>query len=431
MSEDRVDEYGYNIRNELISAAKNAKGAKVLEYRYQYDDIGNRVSSHDLGTNRTYTANNLNQYTSISNSASSALSAGEFIPQFDDDGNQTLIQTKTGIWQVQYNGENRPVVWQCVSTNSLTPNSSTPNSATPPLISMSYDRMGRRVTKNDQRFVYDGYLQIADNGGNVYIWDPTELVATRPLVFCQSNTQPLFYTHDGNKNVSEIFSGNSTVMAHYAYAPFGVDLIKYDTFVANPFRFSSEYIDDVGGVIYYNFRHYNYDCGRWIIRDPLTMKLKRRKPLTCKRSRQFYDIPIQDVCFVGNNPILNADYLGLACGSGWSEYVVPDSPGGFDFSSPCENHDNCYETCGRSKNDCDSSFLKDMMSVCSKQPEVVEELCFSSYTHSYTTCRDMPRARCENFARTYYNAVVRWGGNPYKNAQSKNGCCGDADNGND
>ena len=43
-----------------------------VEYRYQYDDIGNRISSHDLGTNRTYTANNLNQYTSISNSASSS-----------------------------------------------------------------------------------------------------------------------------------------------------------------------------------------------------------------------------------------------------------------------------------------------------------------------------------------------------------------------
>ena len=39
-------------------------------------------------------------------------------------------------------------------------NSSTPNSSTPSLISMSYDRMGRRVTKNNQRFVYDGYLCI-------------------------------------------------------------------------------------------------------------------------------------------------------------------------------------------------------------------------------------------------------------------------------
>ena len=31
------------------------------------------------------------------------------------------------------------------------------------ILSMSYDRMGRRVKKNDQRFVYNGYMQIADN----------------------------------------------------------------------------------------------------------------------------------------------------------------------------------------------------------------------------------------------------------------------------
>ena len=28
----------------------------------------------------------------------------------DDDGNQTLIKTAIGVWQVQYNGENRPVL---------------------------------------------------------------------------------------------------------------------------------------------------------------------------------------------------------------------------------------------------------------------------------------------------------------------------------
>ena len=85
MSENRVDEYEYNIRGELISAAKNAEGAKVLEYQYQYDDVGNRITSLDLGTNRTYAANNLNQYTSISNSASFASSAAIFTPQFDDE----------------------------------------------------------------------------------------------------------------------------------------------------------------------------------------------------------------------------------------------------------------------------------------------------------------------------------------------------------
>ena len=78
------------------------------EYAYQYDDIGNRITSTDLGTNRTYTANSLNQYTLISNLCDSASLREEFVPQFDDDGNQTLIQTSTGIWSVQYNGENRP-----------------------------------------------------------------------------------------------------------------------------------------------------------------------------------------------------------------------------------------------------------------------------------------------------------------------------------
>ena len=274
MSETRADEYNYNIRGELISAIKNTKGTKVLEYQYQYDDIGNRISSYDLGTNRTYTANNLNQYTSISNSASSALSAGEFIPQFDDDGNQTLIQTATGIWQVQYNGENHPVVWQCVSTNS-----STPNSATPPLISMSYDRLGRRVTKNDQRFVYDGYLQIANFeeavtnsqlttlNSQLFIWDPTELVATRPLVWNSDNCTSV-YTHDGNKNVSEVINSDDVTVAHYEYTPFGAVAKQYgDCAVANPWRFSSEYGEDALGLIYYNYRHLQYNIGRWIIRD--------------------------------------------------------------------------------------------------------------------------------------------------------------------
>jgi YD repeat-containing protein len=142
--------YGYNEKSELT----NAVAAVDSDYRYAYDfdDIGNRETSFERGTNSVYMANNLNQYTVVD----------DFISQFDDDGNQTLIKTATSIWQVSYNGENRPILWENVSTNSPTP-----NSITLPLISMSYDRMGRRVAKNNQRFVYDGYLQVADNCGNI------------------------------------------------------------------------------------------------------------------------------------------------------------------------------------------------------------------------------------------------------------------------
>ena len=127
----------------------------ACRYAYDFDDIGNRETSSERGTNSVYAANQLNQYTEISDSALFASPRETFTPQFDDDGNQTLIKTSTGIWSVTYNGENRPILWTLV-------NSSTPNSSTSPLISMSYGRMGRRVTKNDQRFVYDGYLQIAN-----------------------------------------------------------------------------------------------------------------------------------------------------------------------------------------------------------------------------------------------------------------------------
>ena len=138
-----------------------------------------------------------------------------------DDGNQTRFATKTGAWRVTYNGEDRPVRWVRESDNAT--------------ITMSYDHMGRRRAKNGQRFFYDGYLQIADDAGNAYMWDPTEPIATRPLAWLrpssdatasqsQNNSNPplsnsnselqlLLYVHDGNKNVSEVIATNGAVLA--------------------------------------------------------------------------------------------------------------------------------------------------------------------------------------------------------------------------
>ena len=112
--------YGYNEKSELT----NAVAAVDSDYRYAYDfdDIGNRLTSSERGTNSVYTANSLNQYTAVD----------DFAPQFDDDGNQTLIKTATGIWQVQYNGENRPILWTCTQSD----NPSITNNQT---ISMSFE----------------------------------------------------------------------------------------------------------------------------------------------------------------------------------------------------------------------------------------------------------------------------------------------------
>ena len=255
--------YAYNNRSELT----NAVAAVDSDYRYSYvfDDIGNRESSFERGTNSVYAVNQLNQYTAVD----------DFAPQFDDDGNQTLVKTATGIWSVTYNGENRPVLWALI-------NSSTPSSSTPSLISMSYDRMGRRVTKNNQCFVYNGYLQIANfelETSNVkhqtFIWDPTESFATRPLVRSHGSVNPfnlstLYFTHDGNKNISDVVTFDNSIFAHYSYSPFGTSVLRAGLLgLDNVFRFSSEYVDDELGLIYYNYRHCDHANGRWLARDPI------------------------------------------------------------------------------------------------------------------------------------------------------------------
>ena len=80
----------------LTQSRRGAESAE--EYAYQYEDIGNRITSTDLGTNRTYTANFLNQYTLISNLCDSVTLCDDFVPQYDLDGNQTLVKTSTGVW---------------------------------------------------------------------------------------------------------------------------------------------------------------------------------------------------------------------------------------------------------------------------------------------------------------------------------------------
>ena len=252
-----TETYTYDVRNELISAD---------DVSYAYDDIGNRT----IAEGKTYTANNLNQYTAID----------DFVPQYDADGNQTLIKTETGIWSVTYNAENRPIRWQSGDT----------------VITMSFDRMGRRVDYQETRagqvathfrFVYDNFLCVqrlnAANGNAVrteFVWDPTEPIATRPLIMRAKNWDlNLFYTHDGNKNVSEVFyhALQNGIAAHYDYAPFGAitrtssatRVTNRDILSENPFRFSSEYHDDVLALTYYNYRHYHPLVGRWLQRDLL------------------------------------------------------------------------------------------------------------------------------------------------------------------
>ena len=94
------DSFACNSRSELTAATVSGK-----TYGYSYDNIGNRKTAREDAEEATaYTTGPLNQYTAIERGEEAA-----FEPVYDADGNQTLIRTSTGIWQVAYNAENRPV----------------------------------------------------------------------------------------------------------------------------------------------------------------------------------------------------------------------------------------------------------------------------------------------------------------------------------
>ena len=246
------DIFGYNYCSELTTATVNGNN-----YAYDYDNIGNRETATESDITTNYTANELNQYTAV----------GDFTPTFDADGNQTLMKTTTGIWAVVYDAENRPVSFTNTESNTI--------------IECAYDHMGRRATKKvtvdgsitlHQRYLYRGYLQIAccDLTRSAHpclwliTWDPTQPIATRPLAIQKDGTW-FTYGWDLTKNICELYTNSGSIRTSYTYPPYGSVTESGNTW--QPIQWSSEYNDTELGMVYYNYRHYNPQDGRWLGRD--------------------------------------------------------------------------------------------------------------------------------------------------------------------
>lgn len=273
------DTFAHNSRSELAEATVSGK-----EYEYTYDNIGNRQFALEDNTATMYDTNALNQYTAISENGAAA-----FIPQFDADGNQTLIKTSTGIWSAAYNAENRPVTFTNSESNTI--------------VECQYDSMGRRAYKKvtvngevtlHQRYIYRDYLQIAALDLTrshhpclwLLTWDPSQPVATRPLAIQKDGTWRT-YGLDLTKNVSEVFGSNGYINTSYNYTPFGS--VSASGSVSQPIQWSSEFHDLELGMIYYNWRYYNTILSRWNSFDKIE-KLDYNTYGYCGNNMQHFDI---------------------------------------------------------------------------------------------------------------------------------------------
>jgi RHS repeat-associated protein len=155
--------------------------------------------------------------------------------------------------------------------------------------------MGRRVSKvtedgsgtTECDYVYDGWALIreriasgetAQTNSYVYGLDLSGSLQGAGTIggilatVREGDSAPVvgYYAYDANGNVTDLVGTNGTVLARYEYDPFGNPLVATGALAAaNPFRFSTKYTDDETGLVYYGYRYYSPEMGRWLSRDPI------------------------------------------------------------------------------------------------------------------------------------------------------------------
>ncbi|MFN4874211.1 MAG: RHS repeat-associated core domain-containing protein [Akkermansiaceae bacterium] len=94
-------------------------------------------------------------------------------------------------------------------------------------------------------------------GGLVMVEDLTSVI---PAAY--------FPTYDGNGNITAWVNASGTVVARQRYDAFGNIIAQTGTAPSN-YGFSTKPMDQVTGLLYYGYRFYDPETGRWPSRDPI------------------------------------------------------------------------------------------------------------------------------------------------------------------
>ena len=128
------------------------------------------------------------------------------------------------------------------------------------------------------------------------------------LLVVTNDSENYYPSYDGNSNIVNYVDENQTSVASFEYSPFGKLSTNNET-IEQPFKFSSEYHDEQTGLVYYNYRYYNPENGKWLKRDPIEEK----------GGFNLYG-------FVQNNSVMYIDLLGLSEFMKWQYEQVYGTP---------------------------------------------------------------------------------------------------------
>ena len=304
---------------------------------FTYDPVGNRLASAD---HSSWFYNSRNQLTGYDGKTFT----------YDATGNTETVTDTSGTIQYSYDLKHRLVRIDFPGGSYVT---------------YQYDVFGRRTQKNVNgnivRYIWDGDLLFGEYDSSWNLLRNYLYATPDSNVSAILEGGSLYYVLDNHLSTPQrIIDETGSTKWAASFSSFGsIDITVED--ITCDLRFPGQYSDAESGL-YYNYHRYY---------DPVGGTYTSEDPLGIEGGVNLYT-------YVSNNPIMLTDPLGLACGAGVTDYLVPDKPLWlYDFTQACEYHDCCWACQKVSKEQCDKEFYEDMKSVCRALPLVLRPLCYS------------------------------------------------------
>lgn len=116
-------------------------------------------------------------------------------------------------------------------------------------------------------------------------------------------------------------------------------------------------------------------------------------------------LAVSQMVDLSNPKQVQAQTSGCGSGSSWYLLRILSPIGSSQFRVACNEHDACYDTLGKSQQECDKAFHNRMLGICAKD---------------HNTWFGKPlKIACNGRADAYYTAVMENGGNAYNDGQAK------------
>jgi RHS repeat-associated protein len=223
-------QYDYDDTNQLISATYD----KLPIEHYEYDLNGNR-KNFEIGKN--------NQLTND----------GEFRYTYDDEGNRISKTSLTTGEKTAYNWDHRNRLIGVAIGSGWKKQQ----------VQYRYDYMNRLTHRNDELFVHDGWQVVCSlkNGKIVdrYLWG-----ARQDELLCENDHWTLC---DHLGTIREMINENGKTVSCLDYSAFG-ELLNVSG-IKPRFRYTGKMFDDVTQLQWNINRWYDAKVGKWCSKDPI------------------------------------------------------------------------------------------------------------------------------------------------------------------